>query len=140
MKIKCERCNEYFEPTEQADFICESIKNGLPMIMVDCTLCYHHFPFHIKKYNLDAKEILCPTQGCYGSVTDINIDGENIFACGSCGNVWHSKQDLDNDITKIINQFSYRRECYVLVNNTYQNANIDMTIYEPKIIKELFVD
>lgn len=136
MKIKCAKCHEHFEPKEQATLINESIANGLPLIMVDCTFCYHHFPYHLKNHQSEQINILCPIRGCYGSVTD-NIGEKGIFGCGECGNVWHTKTDLDKDIDSIINHFSYRKACYQLVNDSYESTNIDISIYESNIIKEL---
>lgn len=56
----------------------------------------------------------CPTQTCYGWVSAIEENIENLFyGCGSCGNVWFHAHDLFNEITAIIQKYPYRAAVYI---------------------------
>ena len=80
----------------------------------------------------------CPTSGCDGYVSFIDKeetpynDGKSFYGCGETGNMWYKKEDFYADIEEIIEKYSYRKECYMLVDGEWipNNCNIDGEIID----------
>jgi hypothetical protein len=58
------------------------------------------------------------------------------YGCGSCGHVWHSIEQLNVAIDKIISQYSYRKNVYSKSGSNWQAVDIDD---EPEEYEELVV-
>lgn len=142
MFIECPSCRNSFSPNEnQKKFIQESIEKKMSFIMIECGVCHHTIP--LNPLNLSTEftpaedQLRCPVIGCYGYISLIE---DNKFACGECGNVWESKNDLFNDIRKVITKYPYRKKVYIFDKNDIRPIS---SIKEPKdyddmVRKELF--
>jgi Zn-finger nucleic acid-binding protein len=74
--------------------------------------------------------IRCPILTCSGWVC--NVEEQNFFGCGECGNVWMSRTDLNETIANIVPIYSYRSACYV-----HDGKNFEAALSEPKDYDDL---
>lgn len=118
--ITCPKCNNLFEPTKKQKLLMEKIvAKGGYLVMLDCASCKREFPFVISKSDVKTETnnenpFLCPIPRCGGWVSYVdNLDGEAPFyGCGECGRTWTDKQSLDEAISEICRQYSYRKAAY----------------------------
>lgn len=142
MFINCPNCKNNFSPNEnQKKFIQESIEKKMSFIMIECGACHHTIPLNPLNLSIevtpDEEQLRCPIIGCYGY---IGLIKENKFGCGECGNVWKSKNDLFNDIRKIIIKYPYRKKVYIFDKNDIRPMPLtkEPKNYDDMIRKELF--
>lgn len=80
----------------------------------------------------------CPTSGCFGRVTWMEEEGESShWFCDMCGSIWIESRNLFKEIDEIIERFSYRRVCYVKIDDQWQPADVDL---EPTNYEDLVED
>ena len=84
------------------------------------------------------KELRCPTETCYGWVSEIEEGSSEFYGCGSCGNVWPSLDELNNSIDGIISEHDYRRKAYIKDGNNWAGVELDdePEDYEELVVKE----
>ena len=106
MDIKCPSCLSIFRPKElEKSRINNAIEKGQKLLMMDCPVCYKSIPINptglIAVREKDVEEAIeCPI--CNDGIISYIDDGMEVFwGCGECGNVWHSKKELDNAIRNI---------------------------------------
>lgn len=112
MEIRCPNCQKIFKADFQQELLVSAaIKKNQRLIFIKCPECFKTVPINPKnlfsKYppkdsdtkNLDAEPIKCPI--CQDGIISYIDDGdEKFWGCGECGNVWFSKESLNEAISK----------------------------------------
>lgn len=132
MKIKCERCNSLFIPTqEEKNRIHEAIKNGTQLLVLICSNCKQHTSWKSDDFDAstikDFRILRCPVGQCHGWVEQVEMN--KLFECFTCGSVWKERRSIDDEVRGMIEKYDYRNEVYILsqeghfVSDPYANLN-----------------
>ena len=107
MKIKCPKCQKFFEAnSQQKTLIDRAIDKNMKLLFVECPECCRNVPINPSdllstepQKDEDIEQFECPI--CHeGIVCYVSDDDEKFWGCGECGNVWFSKSELDNAINE----------------------------------------
>src|SRR5262249_48259982 len=83
--------------------------------------------------------VRCPCRTCRGWVVKVE-EYPNVFfwGCGECGNVWRDRSKLDEDISKIVKKYKYRRKSYVKLDDGWGPEPQDQEVrnYEERVESE----
>jgi ribosomal protein S27AE len=109
MKIKCPNCRNTFNAdSQQEQLVNMAIKKKQRLLFIECPECYKDVPINPndllpKEYQKDedlknhtAENIQCPI--CGGIVSYVDNGDEKFWGCGECGNIWFSRNVLDEEI------------------------------------------
>jgi hypothetical protein len=112
----CERKNQ-LTPKERAEAE-RDLPKGKDIILATCPVCeagtvVQLLPPEPKNAKKNEQQYRCPISGCTGyAVYVTNFDPQPFWGCGECGSVWRQKDELFNDIDRIVKRFAHRRACY----------------------------
>ena len=106
MEIMCPKCSSIFQPNEEDEKrVLGAIERTQRLLMLDCPICYKSIPINptdlmsIKEKNKEIT-IKCPICSD-GIVSCIDNETEKFWGCGECGNVWFSKESLDDAVKQM---------------------------------------
>lgn len=71
---------------------------------------------------MSDQNIRCPAQACTGWACEADDGEQSFLGWGKCGNVWFSRDDLDNDISAVIEKHSYRAASYEKIDGHWGPA------------------
>jgi len=120
---KCDYCKKIvtLTPRSQKD-LAKRLKDGGDRCIVQCVECHGYFSWTSHKYKPTKPSSLlrCPALFCDGDVVQ-NKAGEikhlhkiddPCWSCGECGEVWTSRDALDEQIERMMKKYPHRKKVY----------------------------
>ncbi|MEO0474511.1 MAG: hypothetical protein AAF085_00890 [Planctomycetota bacterium] len=103
MQMLCYECSELAElPESLQERIVKAASAGFTSMPINCPKCGRQVLISTEKpdQSLDTiqaqEDYHCPVPGCEGWVVKVDEKmNDNFWGCGECGNVWQTKEELD---------------------------------------------
>ncbi|QIQ21809.1 RHS repeat-associated core domain-containing protein [Zophobihabitans entericus] len=149
METICQECHSKFLLSqEQKEFVSRMQSTGLKVIIIDCPYCNKPTPYtddlafkNVIYQNTVGENLLhCPVSHCDGLISFIDYSKPYFWGCGECGKEWYKEEDLQNEISKIVQKYPYRQTCYEKKKEKWIAAPESQIVadYESLVEKEPF--
>ena len=120
MKANCEDCGKEFELRESdVASVLELRAKGAEAAAVACTHCDLDTLIDPKTLepvpDEEADGLSCPVEACTGwAIWLEDIEDEPFWGCGSCGETWAARAELEAEIRAVLERCPHRAVAYVI--------------------------
>lgn len=139
MKPVCDHCKREFElNSEQSARVDNAKAKDRHAIFVKCPCCDLSTLVQWAEPKHREPLLRCPVSACSGHVVRVQNDGLETWNCGECGAQWKQQAALQQEITNIVKQFTYRKKCYRKVDKQWVSAGpaSEVPDYEERVANE----